>query len=384
VQLTGDNSLSLAEVEVMAGTVSGEGVKWLVQDHLGSTRMVVDRSGSLGGVRRHDFAPFGEELSAGVGIRSASLGYGGDLVRQKFGSKERDNETGLDFFESRYFSSVQGRFVSPDDFTGGPTELFAEVAAHNPTFYADILDPQSLNKYAYCLNNPLKFVDPDGHQSVISDALALQTIQSSQIAVGIGKTIANIYIDMKNASPFVKGKPTPYYEPSNMYEDYGMTVSEHLLLLSGFAGRRMAPVNVAVAEGESSGILAARATQAGVNKNIGTLGETALGKIVGGADTRIGTPGTRQYTQIDRLVAGPGGVVAHESKVGYVSSVSGLDRAQVAKYANLLATGKVNEVVYHFFRNPNTGKIGASQKVLDYLKKQGFRYEIHENVDITK
>src|SRR5262245_62423616 len=95
----------------MAGTASGEGVKWLVQDHLGSTRMVVDQSGSLGGVRRHDFAPFGEELSAG--IRSASNGYGGDSVRQKFTGKERD-ETGLDYFGARYFSSVAGRFVSVD------------------------------------------------------------------------------------------------------------------------------------------------------------------------------------------------------------------------------------------------------------------------------
>ena len=77
----------------------------------------------------------------------------------------------MDFFQARYFSSVQGRFVSPDDFAFGPTELFAEVAAHNPTFYADIAEPQSLNKYSYCLNNPLKFVDPDGHQATTADAI---------------------------------------------------------------------------------------------------------------------------------------------------------------------------------------------------------------------
>jgi hypothetical protein len=78
--------------------------------------------------------PFGEELFAEATIRNANNGYSGDSVRQKFGSKERD-ETGLDFFEARYFSSIQCRFTSPDEFTGGPTELFAEVAAHNPTFY---------------------------------------------------------------------------------------------------------------------------------------------------------------------------------------------------------------------------------------------------------
>ena len=41
---------------------------------------------------------------------------------------------------------------------------FADQASSNPTFYADITDPQSLNKYQYCYNNPLLFVDPDGHQ----------------------------------------------------------------------------------------------------------------------------------------------------------------------------------------------------------------------------
>src|SRR5262245_35139443 len=147
VQLAGDNYLSLAEVEVLAGTASGEGVKWLVQDHLGSTRMVVDRSGSVGGVRRDDFAPFGEELSAGVGIRSAALGYGADSTRQKFTGKERDDETGLDYFGARYYGSVMGRFTSVDPVTVTPGR---------------VIDPQQLNLYAYVRNNPLAFIDPTG------------------------------------------------------------------------------------------------------------------------------------------------------------------------------------------------------------------------------
>ena len=47
--------------------------------------------------------------------------------------------------------------MSPDEFKGGPEELytFADDAASNPTFYADITEPQSLNKYQYAYNNPL-------------------------------------------------------------------------------------------------------------------------------------------------------------------------------------------------------------------------------------
>ena len=68
-----------------------------------------------------------------------------------------------------------GRFTSPDEFTGGPTELFVAVAAHNPTFYADPAEPQSLNKYHYSLNNPFRFVDVDGHQTTMADKIKLPT-----------------------------------------------------------------------------------------------------------------------------------------------------------------------------------------------------------------
>jgi RHS repeat-associated protein len=128
-------------------------IKWLVTDHLGSTRMVIDVTGSLAGIKRRDFLPFGEDLGAGIGIRSAALGYGADSTRQKFTGKERDDETGLDYFLARYHSPVQGRLTSVDPENAG----------------ADPELPQTWNGYSYAINNPLTYSDPDGQKVKICD-----------------------------------------------------------------------------------------------------------------------------------------------------------------------------------------------------------------------
>jgi len=72
--------------------------------------------------------------------------------RWRFTGKERDAESGNDYFGARYYASSMGRFMSPD-----------WSAKQEPVPYAKLDNPQSLNLYAYVLNNPLSKTDPDGH-----------------------------------------------------------------------------------------------------------------------------------------------------------------------------------------------------------------------------
>lgn len=90
-------------------------------------------------------------LGTTLAISNTATGFPDPLydfrVRPRCTSKERDAETGLDFFEARYMSGAQGRFTSPD-----PAGLLAAKPGN----------PQSWNLYSYVMNNPLVYVDPNG------------------------------------------------------------------------------------------------------------------------------------------------------------------------------------------------------------------------------
>jgi RHS repeat-associated protein len=148
-----DNAYSrVVELEAWGGATgsSSANINWLVPDHLGTPRIILDQTGSFANVKRHDYLPFGEELPAGTGGRTPAMGYvAGDGVRQQFTAKERDVETGLDYFEARYYSSAQGRFTSVDP--------------ENYQARQDLSNPQSWNAYSYVNNNPLRYIDPDGN-----------------------------------------------------------------------------------------------------------------------------------------------------------------------------------------------------------------------------
>jgi RHS repeat-associated protein len=113
--------------------ICGSNILYYHTDHLGSSNVITNVSG--GNAEGVYYYPFG----------ATRLQTGGDCVNHKFTGQEEDSETGLYYYGARYYDPVLGRFISAD------------------TIVPDFSNPQSLNRYSYVLNNPLKYTDPTGH-----------------------------------------------------------------------------------------------------------------------------------------------------------------------------------------------------------------------------
>jgi RHS repeat-associated protein len=117
-----------------------------------TTTTQLSENSRLGSARKnpapHQGSTWSNSASA-LGIREALLET---RVRSRYTGKERDTETNLDDFGARYYSSQFGRWTSPD-WSGAPSTV--------P--YAELVNPQSLNLYAFARNNPVTSADLDGH-----------------------------------------------------------------------------------------------------------------------------------------------------------------------------------------------------------------------------
>lgn len=131
-------------VRLCSGTSSSTNLKYVLSDVQGSARVLMDNNGGSSTIlARHDYLPFGEEIFAGVGLRTTTQKYSvTDKVRQRFALIERDEATGLDHTLFRKYESFAGRWTSPDPYAGSMS----------------IGNPQSFNRYSYVLNDPVNLV----------------------------------------------------------------------------------------------------------------------------------------------------------------------------------------------------------------------------------
>ena len=145
----------------LLATYNGSDTSFALEDWLGSKRVEIDATGHCAAT----FAslPFGNTPSNGNSYQLGTLpGYQlcGDATEHHFTGKERDTESGNDYFNARYYSSAMGRFMSPDP---------AGVRA------IKLANPQTWNWYAYTLNNPLRYTDPTGKYTCADDGNKCQS-----------------------------------------------------------------------------------------------------------------------------------------------------------------------------------------------------------------
>ncbi len=123
-------------------------VYYYYADALGSTRAITNSSGTV--CYDSDYYPFGIENNfTSNGCQNYSP------QNYKFTGQERDGETDNDYYWARYFGVLISRWMTPDPLAG------------------DITNPQSLNRYAYVLNNPTTLVDPLGLDAADPDPLTI-------------------------------------------------------------------------------------------------------------------------------------------------------------------------------------------------------------------
>jgi RHS repeat-associated protein len=121
----------------MVYTYSSDGsvAEYYHPDHLHSAQVMSTTGGGL--YQHYEYAAYG----------NSRYTYSATAfpISRRYTSQVLDEETGLYYFGARYYDPVIGRFIQPD------------------TMIANRFDPQAYDRYAYARDNPLEYVDPNGH-----------------------------------------------------------------------------------------------------------------------------------------------------------------------------------------------------------------------------
>jgi RHS repeat-associated protein len=184
----------------------GTNLQYVHQDHLSSTSLMTNSSGSqIGSTIK--YRPFGETLSGSV------------PTDKLFTGQRLDDVTGLYFYNARYYDPTIGRFISPD------------------TVIQSMADTQCLNRFSYALNNPLKYIDPSGHIVSINgiDDKAIQAAMNSGSYGQLGMFSLDplrqafntlIYEAPKLASKLITAETVFSYEWSSVVGKGGVTAPD--------------------------------------------------------------------------------------------------------------------------------------------------------------
>ncbi len=132
------------------------GFKYFLSDHLGSVSVVLNDQGTI--LEQQRYLPFGQArvMPPYASVTSTDFTYTG----------QRDlSGTGVMDYDARFYSPWLGRFLQPD------------------TIIPDLANPQSLNRFSYVLNNPVKYSDPSGHWWQIALAVVVIVVIIALVVV---------------------------------------------------------------------------------------------------------------------------------------------------------------------------------------------------------
>jgi RHS repeat-associated protein len=176
----GDTLLATIDQKLYSGTATGTAIaRYVHPDHLGSTNVVTDASGTI--AQLLDYYPYGA-------TRVSSTTYPTNEKRQYI-DQFSDTQTGLDYLNARYYNPAQGQFLSEDPVflaLGSPTSVERLASLSQKQILSN---PQMFNVYSYARNNPITIKDPSGKIAIIDDAAGMAVGGGLGAAIYAGESL---------------------------------------------------------------------------------------------------------------------------------------------------------------------------------------------------
>ncbi len=268
--------------EPQGGGVPSPGTLYFFRDYLGSTSLTTGEDGKLS--TRMAYLPYGGTAANGT--------TGPNDFRPKFQGQELDQTANLYYFGARYYDPMLGRFLSPD------TQLASALTTID-----------TLNRYAFALNNPVTFIDPTGNN--VWDAIGGALIGIAEIVVGVAIDVLSDGALEPLAGAFIGAgmngvQYSATHSGSFSWKQYGVQQGEGAafgLVTGGFGGE--AEAGVSAVSSEAAEEVAATAA----SEDVGELALQNEGReLASGTDTSV--------AELDEPAGGPEGMGSGSDEMG--------------------------------------------------------------------
>ncbi len=278
-------------------------------NHLGSASLITDQQGNV--KETIEYMPFGTYRERVDHDKSFPN------VNYTFTDQEDDDETGLYNYNARLYDPLLGRFISADSVIPEPGNL------------------QAFNRYSYCVNNPLVYVDPGGHfawlplligaaiGALIGGITSDWNAQAMLIGAATGAITAGAFAlageMIATMEGVVNAAATAQSGASIAYAATAVSTGAKAAIHAG-AGAVSGAINAAITEGDIGMSALTSAVSAGLAQglgryiptvgndcadfSIGLAGRTAIGGVTGGVTSTIHGDGFGQGFQQGAATAG--------------------------------------------------------------------------------